>query len=106
MANQAAMAMSVANYSEAIAKNLLMQYMHEALQTVESSLSRTDYAPEIHKQLIDQIHQATIYVEKIKTEAHNDIQELMKFIESSKTTEQEITSKVTGQLKHRLGGRS
>ena len=103
MANQASMAMSIANYSEAISKNLLMQYMHEALQAVETSLSSTDYAPEIHKQLINQIHQATVYVEKIKTESHNDMQELMTFIESSKTTEQEITSKVTGQLKHNLG---
>ncbi len=106
MASQPAMAMSIANYSEAIAKSLLMQYMHESLQLVEQSLSNTDYAPDIHKQLIDQIHQAMVYVEKIKTESNNDIQELMKFIESSKTTEQEVTSKVVGQLKHRLGGRS
>ncbi len=106
MADQASMAMSIASYSEAISKSLLMQYMHEALQTVEHSLSGTNYAPEIHKQLVDQIHEALVYVEKIKTESHNDIQELMKFIESSKTTEQEITSKVTGQLKHRLGAGS
>lgn len=104
MANQTAMAMSLANYSEAIAKSLLMQYMHEALQVVEHSLSSTDYAPEIHRQLIDQIHSAMSYVEMIRAESRNDIQELMKFIESSKTTEQEVTSKVTGQLKHRLGG--
>jgi conjugative transfer pilus assembly protein TraH len=106
MANQAAMAMSLANYSEAISKSLLMQYMHEALQVVEHSLSNTDYAPEIHKQLTDQIHSAMSYVEMIKTESRSDIQELMKFIESSKTTEQEVTTKVTGQLKHRLGGGS
>ncbi|CAL7962372.1 conjugative transfer pilus assembly protein TraH [Gammaproteobacteria bacterium] len=103
MANQAAMAMSIANYSEAIAKNLLMQYMHEALQAVENSLASTDYGQEVHKQLIDQIHHAAIYVEKIKTESHQDIQELMKFVESSKATEREVTSKVIGQLKHRLG---
>lgn len=101
MANQVSVAMSVASYSEAIAKNLLMQYMHESLQLVATSLSNTDYAPEIHKQLIDQIYQAMVYVEKIKTESRNDIQELMKFIESSKTTEQELTAKVVGQLKHR-----
>ena len=106
MANQAAMAMSIANYSEAISKSLLMQYMHESLQIVEHSLSNTDYAPEVHKQLIDQIHSAMSYVEAIKTESRSDIQELMKFIESSKTTEQEVTSRVVGQLKHRLGGGS
>ncbi|CAL7962200.1 conjugative transfer pilus assembly protein TraH [Gammaproteobacteria bacterium] len=106
MANQAAMAMSIANYSEAISKSLLMQYMHESLQVVEHSLSNTDYAPEVHKQLIDQIHSAMSYVEAIKTESRSDIQELMKFIESSKSTEQEVTSKVVGQLKHRLGGGS
>ena len=104
MANQASMAMSLANYSEAISKSLLMQYMHEILQVVEHSLSNTDYAPEIHKQLMDQIHSAMSYVEMIKTESRSDIQELMKFIESSKTTEQEVTSKVVGQLKHHLGG--
>lgn len=103
MAHQAAMAMSIANYSEAISKSLLMQYMHEALQVVERSLSSTDYAPEIHKQLIDQIHSAMSYVEMIKTESRSDIQELMKFIESSKTTEQEVTAKAVGQLKRNLG---
>jgi len=80
--------------------------MHESLQIVEHSLSNTDYAPEVHKQLIDQIHSAMSYVEAIKTESRSDIQELMKFIESSKTTEQEVTSRVVGQLKHRLGGGS
>lgn len=104
MANQDTMAMSIANYSEAIAKNLLMQYMREALLEVENSLKNTDYAPEIHKQLIDQIHRATVYIENIKTESNQDIQELMTFIESSKVTEREVTSKVIGQLKRNLGG--
>jgi len=51
MAGSAAMALSITNYSEAISKTLLMEYMHEALQVVENSLNGTDYAPEIHKQL-------------------------------------------------------
>jgi conjugative transfer pilus assembly protein TraH len=105
MAGNAALALSITNYSESIAKTLLIQYMREALQTVETSLSGTDYAPEIYKQLIDQIHQASVYVESIKTESRNDIQELMSFIESSKTTEKEVVSKVMGQLKDRMGGR-
>ena len=99
MAGSAAMALSITNYSEAIAKTLLMQYMHEALQTVENSLSGTDYAPEIHKQLVNQIHQALVYVENIKTESRHDIQELMSFIESSRKTEKEVTSRITGQIK-------
>ena len=106
MANQAVMAMSIANYSEAISKSLLMQYMYEALQVVEHSLSNTDYAPEIHKQLIDQIHSAMSYVEMIKAESRNDIQDLMKFIESSKSTEKEITARTVGKLKRNLGGGS
>ncbi len=103
MAGNAAMAMSIANYSEAISKSLLLQYMHEALQVVESSLSGTDYAPEIHKQLTDQIHQALVFVEKIKTESSDDIRELMTFIESSRGVEREVTSRVTGQAKPHLG---
>lgn len=105
MAGNAAMALSITNYSESIAKTLLMQYMHEALQVVEKSLSGTDYAPEIHKQLIDQIHQALIYVENIKTQSRHDIQELMSFVDSSKQTERETMSKVTGQLKNTAGGK-
>ncbi len=105
MSGNAAMALSITSYSEAIAKTLLMQYMHEALQLVENSLSGTDYAPEIHKQLVDQIHQALVYVESIKTESRHDIQELMTFIESSKTTEREVTSRVTGQIKDNFGAK-
>ncbi|MBU0744246.1 MAG: conjugal transfer protein TraH [Gammaproteobacteria bacterium] len=105
MAGSAAIALSITNYSEAIAKTLLMQYMHEALQTVENSLSGTDYAPEIHKQLVDQIHQALFYVEGIKTESRHDIQELMLFIESSKNTEKEVTSRITGQIKDSFGAK-
>jgi len=67
MANQAAIAMSLANYSEAISKSLLMQYMHEALQVVEHSLSNTDYAPDDSQATNDQIHSAISYVEMIKT---------------------------------------
>ena len=103
MSGNVAMALSITNYSEAIAKTLLMQYLNEALQTAESSLSGTDYPPEIHKQLIDQIHQALIHIEKIKTESRHDIQELMTFVESSKNTEREVTSKVTGQIKDQFG---
>ena len=105
MSGNTAMALSITNYSEAIAKTLLIQYMQEALQVVENSLSGTDYSPEIHKQLIDQIHQALIYVEGIKTESRHDIQELMTFIESSKTTEREVTSKLTGQIKNTFGAK-
>ena len=103
MNGNVAMAMSIANYSEIIAKSLLLQYMHEALQVVEHSLSGTDYAPDIHKQLTDQIHQALGFVEKIKTESSNDIQELMTFIESSQGVEREVTSRVTGSIKPHLG---
>ena len=103
MNGNVAMAMSIANYSEVIAKSLLLQYMHEALQVVENSLSGTDYAPEIHKQLTDQIHQALVFVEKIKAESSNDLQDLMTFIDSSKVAEQEITSRVIGQNKAYLG---
>ena len=105
MAGNAAMALSITNYSESIAKTLLMQYMHEALQTVETSLAGTDYPPEIHKQLTDQINQALVYVEGIKAQSRHDIQELMSFIESSENTERKVMSKVTGQLKDSMGGK-
>ena len=99
MSGNAAMALSITNYSESIAKSLLMQYLHEALQVAEKSLSGTDYAPDVHKQLIEQIRQALIYVENIKVQSHHDIQELMTFVTNAKQTEQETMTKVTGQLK-------
>ena len=105
MTGNAAMAFSITNYSESIAKTLLMQYMQEALKTVETSLAGTDYSPEIHKQLVDQIHQALIYVEAIKTESRHDIQELMMFMKNSKETEREVMTGVTGQLQHSMGVR-
>ena len=103
MNGNVAMAMSIANYSEIIAKSLLLQYMHEMLQVVENSLSGTDYMPDIHKQLTDQIHQALVFVEKIKAESSNELQDLMTFIEGSKVIEQEVMSRVTGQNKFHLG---
>ena len=42
----------------------------------------------------------------IKTESRNDIQDLMKFIESSKGTERKITARTVGKLKRNLGGNS
>ena len=101
MSGNPSMAMSITSYSQAIAKSLLMQYMHEALQLVENSLSGTDYSPEIHKQLTDQIHQAIGYIENIRTESQQDLRELMMFIDSSKKVEREVTAKVTGQIKMR-----
>lgn len=103
MAGNAAMASNVSSYAESIAKNLLIQYLQEALHIVKESLSGTDYNPEIHKQLIDQIHQAQTIVQAIKTESRYDIQELMSFIDSSKSAEQELMSRVTGQIKDNLG---
>ncbi|CAL7961843.1 conjugative transfer pilus assembly protein TraH [Gammaproteobacteria bacterium] len=105
MAGSVAMALSITNYSESIAKTLLMQYMREALQIVETSLAGTDYPPEIHKKLTDQINQALVYVEGIKAQSRHDIQELMSFIESSENTERKVMSKVTGQLKDSMGGK-
>lgn len=103
MAGNTAMALNVANYTESIAKTLLIQYMQEALQIVEESLSGTDYFAEVHKQLIEQIHQALIYVQSIKAQSRRDMQELMEFIDSSKTTEKEVMSKMTGYIKDSLG---
>ena len=105
MAGNTAMALNISSYTESIAKTLLIQYMQEALHTVEESLSGTDYTAEIHKQLVDQIHQALIVVQGIKAESRDDIQELMAFIESSKSTEKELMSRVTGQIKDNLGAK-
>ena len=52
MTGSVANAMSIANYSEAIAKSLLIQYLQEALQIVENSLSNTDYAPDIRNNFV------------------------------------------------------
>ena len=103
MNGNVAMAMSIANYSEIIAKSLLLQHMQESLRVVENSLSGTDYMPDIHKQLTDQIHQALVFVEKIKAESSNELRDLMTFIEGSKVIEQEVMSRVTGQNKFHLG---
>ena len=44
-------------------------------------------------------------VQGIKAESRDDIQELMAFIESSKSTEKELMSRVTGQIKDNLGAK-
>jgi conjugative transfer pilus assembly protein TraH len=97
-------ATSIADYSEAIAKTILKEYLTEALDITEHSLSGTDYPSETNKQLIDQMHQARIYIDSIRSDSRKDIQELMIHIENTKGAERETASKVSGQLKNILGG--
>jgi len=97
-------ATSIADYSEAIAKTMLKEYLNEALDTVEHSLAGTKYPPDTTKYLVEQIQQSRNYIDNIKTESRNDIHELMNHIEHSKQAERETASKVTGQMKNLMGG--
>lgn len=97
-------ATSIADYSEAIAKTILKEYLGEALDTVEHSLTGTDYPPDTTKYLVEQIQQSRIYIDNIKTESRNDIHELMNHIEQSKHAERETASKMSGQIKNIMGG--
>jgi conjugative transfer pilus assembly protein TraH len=97
-------ATSIADYSEAIAKTILKEYINEALDTVEYSLAGTNYPPDTTKYLVEQIQQSRLYIDNIKTEARNDIHELMNHIEHSKQAERETASKISGQMKNLMGG--
>ncbi len=97
-------ATSIADYSEAIAKTILKEYINEALDTVEHSLAGTNYPPDTTKYLVEQIQQSRLYIDNIKTESRNDIHELMNHIEHSKQAERETASKVAGQMKNLMGG--
>lgn len=97
-------ATSLVDYSEAIAKSILKEYLTETLDVVEHSLSGTDYPLDTNKQLLDQIHQSRIYIDSIKTDSRKDIQELMNHIENTKSAERETASRVSGQLRNIIGG--
>ena len=97
MNNSDAISLSLTNYSETIAKTMLVQYLHEILQIVSKAVAAMDYDPEVHKQFADQVYQAVIFIEQLKTESNQDTQELMRFIDSSKVAEREVTSRVVGE---------
>jgi conjugative transfer pilus assembly protein TraH len=97
-------AASIAGYSEAIAKSILKEYVNDAIDITERSLSGTDYPPDINKQLLESMRQARTYIDNIKTESRKDIQELMTFINSSRESERETASRISSQLKDLGGG--
>lgn len=101
--NNGAQALDIASYSDVIAKDLLKQYLEEALEIVKQSLvTGTDYTPEIKKQLLDQIQKALEDVENIKTGSHQDIQDATALVNSVRTLEQEATANMSNQMKDNL----
>lgn len=103
-AGNAIAAASISGYSEAIAKSILKEYINDAIDITERSLSGTDYPPDINKQLLESMRQARAYIDNIKTESRKDIQELMTFISSSRESERETASRISSQLKDLGGG--
>ena len=97
-------AASISDYSEAIAKTILKEYINDAIDITERSLSGTDYPPDINKQLLESMRQARNYIDNIKTESRKETQELMTFINSSRESERETASRISSQLKDLGGG--
>jgi conjugative transfer pilus assembly protein TraH len=95
-------ALDLTNYSDIIAKKLLEQYMLEALQIVQQSLTSGDYPPEVQKQLDIQIQISLGDVENIKTTSHQDLQDVMVLIQNMRTLERESVTNMSNELKNNL----
>jgi len=96
-------ALDLTSYSDLIAKDLLKQYMLEALQIIKQSITTgTDYTPEIKKQLEDQMQQSLSSIESIKTNSHEDLQDMLQLIQTVRVLETEVTSNMSDQLKDNL----
>lgn len=96
-------ALDIMNYSDVIAKDLLKQYLLEAVQIVEQSVTTSgNYNPDVKKQLEDEIQKALIAIENIKTDSHEDLQDAMTLVQHVKTLEMQTTSLMSDRFKENL----
>ena len=68
--------------------------------TQQAIKTTSDYDPEIYKPLENDISKALLYVQNIKTDAHQMTQDLAVLTKSMRDLEKEITSELASQLKN------
>jgi len=95
-------ALDLTDYSDLISKELLKQYLLEALDSVKQSLTSADYTPVVKKQLADQIQQALTAVEEVQLSSHHDLQDTMSLMEDTKFLEKSVTANLSDNLKDNL----
>lgn len=88
------------SYSELMAKDLLKQYLTENLQLVKQSLTTVDYPNK--KELLHNIQEAMLSVDRLTLSTHHDLQQTMALVKNMRLLERELSSDLSEQLKDNL----
>lgn len=88
------------SYSELMAKELLKQYLMENLQLVKRSLTQVDYPNK--KELLQNLQEAMVSVDRLTLSTHHDLQETMALVKNMRLLERELSGELSEQLKDNL----